>query len=217
MTVELKRAISVAELFSKKHRLFDFEGEWCDAFDKPERVGVWFIWGNSGNGKSTFVLSMAKYLAKFERVIYNSREEGASHTMQKTFKNLGMSDVARRITLVNEPMEEFSARLLQHKSPNVAIIDSFQYMQLTYKDYIRYKELHRNKLLIFVSHADGKQPAGRAAKSVMYDAGLKIWLEGYKAISKGRYIGATGEMIIWPEGAVKYWGLLKEEKEGKDE
>ncbi|MEA4949586.1 MAG: ATP-dependent serine protease, partial [Petrimonas sp.] len=53
---------------------------------------------------------------------------------------------------------------------------------------------------------DGKQPAGRAAKSVMYDADMKIWVEGYRAISKGRYIGEKGYFDVWPEKALRYWG-----------
>ena len=88
------------------------------------------------------------------------------------------------------------------------VIDSFQYSQLNYRTYIDFKQQHPKKLLIFISHADGKQPSGRAAKSVMFDATLKIYVEGYKAISKGRYIGETGEYIIWPEGVAKYWGQL---------
>lgn len=76
----------------------------------------------------------------------------------------------------------------------------------SYKEYIAFKERHRNKLLIFVSHADGKRPDGRAAIKVMYDASLKIWVEGYKAFSKGRFIGPTGECTIYEEGARKYWG-----------
>ena len=68
-----------------------------------------------------------------------------------------------------------------------------------------FKERHPNKLLIFVSHAEGRQPAGRAAKSVMYDAGLKIWVEGYKAFSKGRFIGDLGYAVIWEQGMEEYW------------
>ena len=40
----------------------------------------------------------------------------------------------------------------------------------------------------------------------MYDATLKIWVEGFKAFSKGRFIGQTGEFTIWDEGAERYWG-----------
>ena len=150
-----------------------------------------------------------KYLAQFVKVGYNSLEEGSAHTMQKSFRNVGMAEVARRVTLIEgESIDQISARLMKKHSPQVMIIDSFQYTQMTYKQYIEFKQKHRNKLIIFISHADGKMPAGRSAKSVMYDASLKIWVEGYKAFSKGRYIGATGEYVIWPEGSIKYWGTL---------
>ena len=86
------------------------------------------------------------------------------------------------------------------------IIDSFQYSQLTYGDYIALKDSFPDKLLVFISHAEGKNPMGNAARRVMYDATLKVWVEGYKATSKGRFIGCTGEYIIWAEGAQTYWG-----------
>ena len=52
----------------------------------------------------------------------------------------------------------------------------------------------------------GKKPRGNAAVSVMFDATLKIWVEGYIATSKGRFIGSTGKYTVWDEGAEKYWG-----------
>ena len=203
------RALSVSDLLNKRYKMFQFEGIWKDAFDCPERYGVWFIWGNSGNGKTTFLLELVKYLAGFTKVAYNSFEEGSAHTMQKAFRNVGMSEVAKKVILIEgESMEEISARLEKPKSPDVMVIDSFQYSQLNYRSYIEFKKKHPKKLIIFISHADGKQPSGRAAKSVMYDSTLKIYVEGYKAISKGRYIGETGEYIIWPEGVAKYWGEI---------
>ena len=35
---------------------------------------------------------------------------------------------------------------------------------------------NKRKLLIFISHAEGQLPNGRAAKGVMYDASLKIYV-----------------------------------------
>ncbi len=203
-----KRALSVNQIYSKKYKLFDFEGEWLDAFGTPERCGIWFIWGGSGNGKTTFTLQLAKYLANFGRVAYNSLEEGASHTMQEAFVKVGMKEVARKVILIEgESLEQMQERLDKHRSPDTYIIDSIQYAGLTYKDYIRIKEANRRKLIVLISHADGKQPAGRPAKRIMFDASLKIWVEGYRAISKGRYIGENGGIYtIWDEGAYRYWG-----------
>ena len=52
----------------------------------------------------------------------------------------------------------------------------------------------------------GWLPTGRSGKSVMFDASLKIYVEGYRAFSKGRFIGPKGYYDIWPEEAARYWG-----------
>ena len=201
------RAKSVSELLATKVETFPFKGEWYDAFGEPERKGVWLVWGNSGNGKTTFVVQLCKYLCQFERVIYNSLEEGASLTMKNTLVRCGMLEVNRRILLLdNEPIDELSERLLRRKSPGIVVIDSFQYTQMNYKQYIAFKEKHKDKLIIFVSHAEGKLPSGRSARSVMYDASQKVYVEGYRAFSKGRFNGPKMQIDAWPEEAAKYWG-----------
>lgn len=204
---QLKRALSVTDLLNKKYKLFEFDGEWYEAFGQPEARGIWFVWGNSGNGKTTFVLMLIKYLAGFARVAYNSLEEGATHTMQEAFLRVGMEEVGRMVVLLDgEPLADMEKRMQRSKSPDVYVVDSLQYAEMTYAEYKAFKERNRDKLVIFISHADGKLPEGRSAKKIMYDAGLKIWVEGYRALSKGRYIGPNGgTFTIWEEGADKYW------------
>ena len=88
--------------------------------------------------------------------------------MRNTMEKCEMEDVNTRFLLIDgESIEQLSIRLQRPKSPQIIVIDSFQYTQMTYKQYIQFKERHRNKLLIFISHADGQLPAGRSAKRVM--------------------------------------------------
>lgn len=47
----MTRALTVKEVLKQKKKTFAFKGKWKDAFGEPERTGVWFIWGKSGNGK----------------------------------------------------------------------------------------------------------------------------------------------------------------------
>ena len=202
-----RNAKGVREIRSMKFDTLDFDGPWHDAFDIPERRGVWFIWGNSGNGKTSFVMQLCKYLCRFGRVAYNSMEEGACLTMQNTLRRFGMMEVNRRFLLIdNEPIEQLSLRMKRQKSPDFVVIDSFQYARMSYRQYIQFKEKHKNKLIIFISHAKGTLPTGRPAQDVMFDASLKIYVEGYRAFSKGRFIGSVGHYDIWPEKAKKYWG-----------
>mgnify|MGYP000181754532 FL=1 len=180
----MKRALSVRDILDKKYNTFPFEGKWKEAFGTPERVGVWFIWGNSGNGKTSFVMQLCKELCKYDRVVYNSMEEGACLTVQNNLKMHGMSEVSRRLAFIQEDMEALKARLRRHKSYNIVVVDSFQYTRMSYRDYIALKEAFPGKLFIFISHAQGKNPRGDAAVGLMYDATLKIWVEGGIAFSK---------------------------------
>ncbi len=213
-----RNARGVREVLSMKYDTFPFEGAFKDAFSTPERRGVWFIWGDSGNGKTTFAMQLAKELCKYGRVAYNSLEEGSSLTMRNTMLRCGMMEVNRRFLLLDaEPMEQLNIRLHRQKAPDIVFIDSFQYTQMSYRQYIEFKEANRNKLLIFISHADGKQPNGRAAKSVMYDATLKIRVEGFRAFSKGRFIGPVGHYNIDKIKAPKYWGETPDNYENNEE
>lgn len=202
----MKRALSVRDILDKKYRTFPFEGKWNDAFGTPERVGVWLVWGNSGNGKTSFIMQLCKELCKYDRVLMDSLEEGTCLTVQNNLRRYGMAEVSRRLAFVREDMDTLKTRLRQHKSYNIVVVDSFQYTRMGYRDYIALKEAFPDKLFIFISHAIGKSPKGDAANSVMYDATLKIWVEGYRAFSKGRFIGRTGKYDIWPEHAERYWG-----------
>ncbi|HBX44451.1 MAG TPA: hypothetical protein DEG28_00960 [Porphyromonadaceae bacterium] len=196
----LKRALSVSDIQSYKPTVLDFEGEWLASFGRPELTGAWLMWGPSFSGKTRMALQLAKYLARFERVAYNSLEEGLSMSMQEAIISVGMAEVSRNFILLDkEPISELKERLRRRKSPRVVIIDSVQYTGLTYSDYVSLKEEFRNKLFVFISHADGREPKGNVAKSIRYDAFVKISVRGYAAEIMSRF-GGGEKFIIWQKG-----------------
>ncbi|UGU15183.1 hypothetical protein LS482_16040 [Sinomicrobium kalidii] len=200
-----KRAVSVEALLRRKFAEMPFTGPWKDAFGIPARSGVWLIWGASGNGKTSFCLQLGKYLTKFGKVAYNTLEEGLSKSMQDAISRANMQQVKSRFILLDrEPMGELEARIKRRRSPDIIIIDSLQYSGLTRNEYKRIKERFSNKLFIFISHAEGKQPEGRTAKFVRYDADVKVRVEGYKAFPTSRF-GGGEPYVIWHEGAHNYW------------
>lgn len=198
----LKRALTPSEMVSKRMTTMAFDGEWLAHVGKPERSGSWLIWGNSGNGKTRYALTLGKYLTNFGRVAYNSLEEGISESLKRAVMDTGLVGVRRFILLDKEPIAELANRLSRPKSPDIVIIDSIQYSGLNYRDYRQLRDTFRNKLFIFISHADGREPAGRTARSVRYDANVKIYIEGYRAFAASRY-GGGKPYTIWEEGAKK--------------
>lgn len=200
----MARALSVAELLSRRRKVMEFDGEWLDMLGRPEMSGSWIIWGSSGSGKTRFALQLCKYLTRFGKVAYNSLEEGDSESLARAFEEVGMAEVAKRIILLDgEPMGELSERLLKRKSPDIIVIDSLQYTGMSYIDYRALKAKHRTKLFIFISHADGREPSGKVAKSVRYDSFVKIRTEGYRAFPVSRY-GGGEPYTIWEDQAEIY-------------
>lgn len=194
-----------------KHKLLAFEGNWLLSFGKPEAKGVWLIWGPPGSGKTSFVMQLVKYLAGFcqiNKVAYDSLEEGNSQSIKMALDRINMIDVSDKFLLLDqEPIGELKDRLRKKRSPRVAVIDSVQYSGLNYPDYVRLRTEFPEKLFLIISHADGRNPYGKTAKGIWYDAFVKVRVEGYAAFAVSRYTnGESQPFQIWPEGAKKYHG-----------
>lgn len=208
-------AISISNALAKKYNVLEFSGEWYDAFWTPQTSGVWFVWGNSGSGKSNFMLQLCKEICRTIRKVhknakgaYMSLEEGIDMTFQEGLKRAGMESAKKYMKIIyNETIDDLSNRFETETNLKFVVIDSFQYTGLTYPQYEAFRDKHKDRLIIFVSQAEGKQPSGRTARRVKYDASLKIWVEGHRAFSNGRYKGPTGIYTIWEEGAAIYHGL----------
>lgn len=184
-----------------------FDGVWKEVIGTPELSGCWIIWGESANGKTAFSLQLAKYLAKFVRVAYNSLEEGISKSLRDAVAREQMTECQGRFLILDkEPLPELEERIKKHKSPSVYFIDSVQYTglnKITAKDLV---DRYPHKLFIFTSHASGKYPEGRTANAIRYHADVKIRVEGFRAFAQGRFGGEPGKYYtIYPEGAARYW------------
>lgn len=203
-----KRAYSPSELYRLKRPKMAFDGRWKEAFGCPAPTGLWLIWGNSANGKSSFTMQLAKYLCRFAKVFYNSIEEDTEASFIDNIRRNRMEEEEGRFYTAKLTLKEMEARMNDPRKEDVFIIDSFQAGNFTTKGPMGYEglvERHPDKLIIFISRADGNKPQGRPADNCCWDAGVKIWVEGFRAICKGRFSAKPGvTFTIWEEGKVKY-------------
>ena len=203
----MRRAYNVHQIRQFRPTTLDFDGEWLASIGRPERTGSWLIWGKSANGKTRFALQLARYLCKFGRVAYDSLEEGLSLTMRHAIAEVGFScgKAKRNFSLLDkEPIDELAERLRKEKAPKIVIIDSLQYTGMTYTAYKALRDANPGKPLIFISHADGAEPKGNVANSVKFDANVKIYVEGYRAMPQSRY-GGGQPYDVWPQKSAEYW------------
>jgi len=191
----------------KKHKLLQWGQPWRDAFDQPETTGIWEIVGKSGNGKSSFAAQLLRELAGLNigRAYYNSLEEKFSITFKRTLARIGFNDVKGNVIFECEELTEMDTRLSKRGAPKIAFIDSPQALRARRADLVDFAKKHgRNKLIIFISQADGNKPRGKAAEDLWYFSDLKIMVEGFLAISHGR-CNPGGRFTVWEERAKEYW------------
>jgi len=203
----MRRAYSVSNVNDAKFHILKFTGKWKEAVGSPELTGTWFIYGPPKNGKTSFAMMLVKYLTDFKRAAYNSVEEGLSLTIKMAMARVNMLEVGNKLILLEkEEIDDLIERLNKHKSPDVVVIDSVQFMELKFSDYKRLKETFPHKLFIYVSHVEGKLPEGNTAKRIWRDANVTFRIEGFKAFTTSRY-GGGGEIVISDEFAKAHWGL----------
>lgn len=208
-TIKLKKLLTVANIQNTKVERIPFESEWYEAFKQPQNRGVWYVWGGSGSGKSSFAMQLAKELAKSGNVLYNVLEEETddSDFIDRTVV-FQMQDVKESFHAQRFSLQELDAYLEKRNSAHYIIIDSLPYFLESWQQYQIFKQKWATKkVLVFIGHAEGKNPASELQKKVMYDAKMKIFVSGYLATCKGRTIGPNGgRFIVWQEGYDKVQG-----------
>ncbi len=208
----MAKAISNRNIVDARFDVVDFTDKWLASFGRPELRGSWIIYGNSGSGKTTFALQLAKYLTRFDRVAYDTLEQGLTRTFQMAWNRVGMKEVGRRIIVYKkEPIEGLRKKLSQKKSPNIVFIDSLTALVgFTRRGYIQLLEDYPNKLFIFLAHEKNGRPDPAIAELVRRLSEIKIRVEGYTGFVTTRFGDpekGEGEQdfIIWEKGAEEYW------------
>lgn len=205
----MARALSVNELKAKKFESIRLSDPWHETLGLIPPTGIWFIWGQSGSGKTTFTLQLCKELCRYYKGIYNSLEEGISMTLQRKLRTTHMEEVNSRLAFVEESMDELGERMSKRMSPHFYIIDSFQSADMSLAYFKRFIKEHKNKLIIFISQIEGNKPAGRTAKKALFEASQKFYVAGFRAWNRGRSENEETKKQyyeIWPERAHAYWG-----------
>lgn len=203
----IKRGLSFRNIRDAKVERFDFDGAWEQAFGRPQRTGIWYIFGGSGSGKTSFILQLMKRLAREGRILFESYEEGEmSASLQDGIDRLGLLEVNNRVTIAVDTEEELEARLAKRNSASIVFIDSLDLSFFRSGKHVN--ELSRRypkKLFVFIGQASGARPSKKIGTDVLFIANQKIYVEGYRAFSRGRAMGELGYYTVWEQGAADYW------------
>lgn len=208
----MKKVLGVGNITNQKIKRIAFNDQFYEAFKNPQEGIVWFIWGNSGSGKSSFTMQLAKQYAQSEKTLYDPLEEGVDNAdFIERVEYLQMIDVKSTFFAQEYKYEELEKYLTKRNPPKVVVIDSAKYF---FKNFQEYKNLCRKKnkgtTFIITGHAEGNNPSSQLEKDIRYDANQKVYVSGYMAKCQGRTIGPNGgEFIIYREGYEKLKGSIE--------
>ncbi|MEO7977739.1 hypothetical protein [Flavobacterium sp.] len=204
----MKKALTISNIKAQIINRILFTGAFFEAYRQPQNKGVWFIWGGSSSGKSSFVMQLAKALAKHFKVLYNLLEEELDDSdFIERVDLFEMHEVEHNFLAVRYTIAELLAYLKKRNPPKVIIIDSATYFFKNFQEYMEFKKVTKNMIVIITGHAQGNSPRSELEKDIMYDCKQKIFVNAFLAVCKGRTIGPNGGLyIVWQEGYEKARG-----------
>ena len=212
------RAYNPREVSQKKYEVIKWNGQWRESFGRPTMNETWFISGASAQGKSSFVMQLAKKFCEYGKTLYVSAEEGIRQSFQRRLEMFEMNSVGRKLSIIEDPdINLLKERLSKPKSPRFIIIDSFQMANWTYQDAMELIETFNKKSFIFISQEYKSRPMGADAVRLRYAAGVKIRVSGFMALCSGREkeTAGGGGFVVWDEGAIRYGNKIAVEKKNE--
>lgn len=180
------KIISSQHLKKMEFKALNFQGKWNTLFGFPSINFHCVIHGMSGEGKSTFAIQFAKYLAdSFGRVIYISGEEGFSKTFKDKFSNNNAE--SKFLDVADLRTFDDINREVPSESYNFIFIDSLDNMKIDADKMKKIRERYKNSALITISQStkDGKM---RGSYEIVHDCDIAVKVEnGIAATTKNRF------------------------------
>ena len=113
----------------------------------------------------------------------------------------GMLGTSGSVTLAedatfDETVEYFGKR----GSPDIMVIDSVDYCNLTVEQYKFLRKRFPKKIIILIAWSQGNRPKAQAAKDIEYMVDVKLQVKHFMIWPKSRF-GGNEPYIIWEERA----------------
>lgn len=199
----VKRAYSYEDIDRINFKTIDVNEDWKAHLGEPQLGNShWLVFGDSGHGKTSYVLQIVKMLCQnTQRVHYNTAEEGLKKSFKMALKRNNLKSVSG-FNYHQETFSQLSERLNRKRQAKIVVIDSVQYFfrGMQSKHYFEFINRFEDTTFIWVSGADGKKPRGKIAEDIYYDADIVVNVKDFEAIIEKNRFEAYEPRVIWQQG-----------------
>ncbi len=210
--MRINKALSVSNIYSKKHETFPFEGVYKEVFGEPSTNGIWLIYGKEKNGKTWGTLILANYISKMtNKIHYISAEEGVDLEFKRALKRAKIDAKNKRLQFTEyESVGDLYIRLKKQRAPKVVVLDNLT----IYNDELKASGIKNliqdfpNTLFICIAHEERNKPYTASATMASKLAKVLIRVQGLQLKVFGRVPGGT--LNIDENKAVLYHGTTTE-------
>ena len=202
----MKRQIyNINTLKDKKFKTLAFNEQYVQLFGSPQRNFVAMCYGESGSGKSVFLLQFADYFARnFGKVLYNSHEEGVNQTVVDRINNFDIG--AKKLFIGNALTFDEMCEKIERNYYRLIIIDSVKYMNFTFAQLkeLRTRFAKRQIVLIMVDFGKTKG-SPQSGVDLLHASDVKMFFKDGVVSSVSRYLPKpTKKTLFVPERENKY-------------
>lgn len=191
-----KRSVGISELLEANFVTYPFEDEWLKSFGEPEKNFKLLMYGRPKQGKTEMAMKLSKYLTNFGHVYYNSFEQGKSKSLQDAAKRNNIEEVAGKLVFGNRDDFETMKQKLKNGKARFCIIDSRDYINLTFEQWKELLESFKHKSFIILCWEQGGKPKGDHAQSIMHTVDIAVHVSNFRANCFSRF-GGNDPFIIW--------------------
>jgi predicted ATP-dependent serine protease len=199
----ITRAYCYEDIERINFRSIEISQDWKPHLGDPQLGNShWLIYGESGQGKTSYVLQVVKMLCQTgHRVHYNTAEEGLKKSYKMALDRNNLKGVLG-FNYQQESLHELQSRLSRRRQAKIVVIDSVQYFfrGMNSKQYFDFISRFKDTTFIWVSGAESAKPRGKIAEDIYYDADIVIHVKDFEAVVKKNRFEAYESRIIWDQG-----------------
>ncbi len=199
----ITRAYCYEDIERIQFRSIDIASDWKPHLGEPQMGNShWLIYGESGQGKTSYVLQVVKMLCQSgQKVHYNTAEEGLKKSFKLALDRNNLKGVAG-FNYQQETLDQLNSRLSRKRQAKIVVIDSVQYFfrGKSSKHYFDFINRFKDTTFIWVSGAESAKPRGKIAEDIYYDADIVVNVKDFEASVKKNRFEAYEPRIIWQQG-----------------